>query len=515
MKNNIFNSMHPNERRQFLRQASTLLALPLFDASFRASFWDQIGIAHGADTTAEPRYFLEVNFRDQWDFGGAFLAPGVAAAVGQSSNIAVFGTPVKATNDFFLTPEAAEIAPHLDSVAMMEIGENCIGTIHHHEAGNAMRSPGRSYNEGAGKKDMASTDKRPGGRSGGNEVLFSSSPTPAILHNAACRAANPNLRKGMIIRSSVRADTHTFYHFEGNLADAQPDRFFDRKTLLQSFTQPLMQSQNSILTAQSPAILNLIKRLDRRYFTEIERQTDQAVHENRLAKVNFAANMSTFNLKMTPEEMAQWSDSIPGQFSCPDNSAESCVVDSAASFNLGEMFGYAAKLFISDTVRSLAIDFDFHDVHTARSPLMLKTQGMQTAKPLARLIKALKDAGIYDRTVIAMYTLDGSRSPTRESTGYFSKNAFILAGGGIKGGYFGDIRNSGGGWTYHRPDDNGKPIANGISDGNENEAENKSKRVSGQDIYKTIATASGVPAKMIESLPDVKNGKILSYLMKP
>lgn len=46
-----------------------------------------------------------------------------------------------------------------------------------------------------------------------------------------------------------------------------------------------------------------------------------------------------------------------------------------------------------------------------RTESVLRTQAQQVARPLARLITDLKAAGLYDRTVIAVYTLDGSRRP--------------------------------------------------------------------------------------------------------
>jgi hypothetical protein len=63
----------------------------------------------------------------------------------------------------------------------------------------------------------------------------------------------------------------------------------------------------------------------------------------------------------------------------------------------------------------------------------------QLALPLTRLIESLKMAGIWDQTVIAIYTADGSRSPAAGSAGNEGKNTFILAGGQVKGGYFGDV----------------------------------------------------------------------------
>jgi hypothetical protein len=177
------------------------------------------------------------------------------------------------------------------------------------------------------------------------------------------------------------------------------------------------------------------------------------------------------------------------------------------------MFGYVAKLFTSGQVRTAALDFDYHDVHTRRTDKLLQTQAIQTAMPLARLISALKAAGIYDRTVIAMYTLDGSRPVVRQGDGYFSKNGVILAGGGIRGGYYGDVRLRDGTWYLHPPTAAGVPSPDNLALRMGDRA-NPEWRVPGRDIYKTVAKAAGIPDSLVNSYVDVREGKVLNYLLR-
>jgi hypothetical protein len=125
---------------------------------------------------------------------------------------------------------------------------------------------------------------------------------------------------------------------------------------------------------------------------------------------------------------------------------------------------------------------------------------------LARLINYLKSNNLWDNTVIAMYTLDGSRSPASNSTGENSKNAVILVGGKVKGGYYGDIRYQNNQFYYHRPNDAGVPVATGVTDG--------SQRVPAADVYKTVMTAAGIPMTVINSFPDAAAGKVLTYMLK-
>src|SRR6185503_16998431 len=90
-----------------------------------------------------------------------------------------------------------------------------------------------------------------------------------------------------------------------------------------------------------------------------------------------------------------------------------------------EQFGYAAKILGSGITRSAALEFDFMDLHGdgARPQKVLEVQGQQASKPLARMIQFMKDLGVWSRTLIALYTLDGSRRPAANSYGNDGKRS--------------------------------------------------------------------------------------------
>ena len=506
-----FQKLGKQERRVFLKNLSLYLASPLIPLPLKYACNEWVGGNAYAQTQANnlPTFFLEVNFRDQWDFGTCFVPPSIAASYDNLSRDGNNGVALEARpesgglGNFFLTPEGLPLKDHLSDIAVLELGELVIGGIHGHEASNCLRSPGRSGSQGAGRKDMASFDARPGGRVGGNEIHYSSSPTPAVLHNHQMKLLNAAANNGVLLRSSIRAGTHTFYHFEADLENAQLDRFYDRESFLRRFNQ-VQANVNPILTSHKDLILDMISRIDNNYLTNLEsNHPTKSEHVGNLSEIKDKEDQKqTIDLALTPEETTFWTDGIPGQFTCAGDNANNCVPQEG-TMNLGEMFAYVAKLFTNNIVRTAAIDFDFHDIHTARTSLILTTQGIQTASPLARLIQTLKQAGIWNQTVIAMYTTDGSRSPLRNSTGYQTKNSVILAGGKVKGGYYGDIRVNGSNVLYHRPDNLGNPVENGVGG-----AQN---RVPAKDIYATVAKLMNLSQL---AFPDAADAAILNYMLK-
>lgn len=508
-----FEKMTPLERREFLKYLSGAFALPfLFDGLKLDIFESLVGQAHAQTLMASPINMIEVNFRDQWDFGSVFVAPGIATNYenAKAKGAPLFSLPTKEINNFYLSPEAAELRPHLDHIAVMELGECVLGgneSIHGHEAGNPLRSPGRVKNAALGKKAMDTVDRRP--QDGGNEPLFSSSPTPIILHNYYQKQLSSQLRNGILMRSSVRPGTHTFYHFEGNLANAQVDRYFDRNTLLKAFETTTQTVTNQTTLQKYGAIISrLLKKSDQGYLTRLGKDT--ADHNAKLTSLEgrfgIPMTQANFSLAHDATQMNYWKQGIPEAQECPGDNAAACF-GRTDLWNIGEIFGYAAKLFQAEKVRSIGIDFNMFDVHTNRTAYLMSTQAKQTALSLARFIAASKAAGQWEKTLIVMFTTDGSRSPMSSSTGENSKNGVVLAGGMIKGGYYGDIR-LGSNFTYHRPDDNGLPIAVGVNEGT------RTQRVAAADIYKTIAQAAGLPTSLTDQFPDIKNGKVLTYMLR-
>ncbi|SMF57072.1 hypothetical protein [Pseudobacteriovorax antillogorgiicola] len=509
-KPSFFESMPPIERRSFIKNMSLLLGSAAVPSGVLSDALGLIGETAQAQSAEKDILFLEVNFRDQWDFGHAFVSPSIAQSYANLSKdgddgLALFSAPEKFGN-LYLTAESMPLREHADSVAVLETCELVIGGIHGHEASNATRSPGRSSQGGAGRKDMATVDKRPGGRVGGNEVHYSSSPTPAILHNYMSRQKNPQLANGVILRSSIRSNIHTYYHFEANLANAQMDRFFNRDSFLKFFADQSMPP-SGIFGTYREGLMEILKKVDQGFAKDLQLASQES--QNHFKAIDLIAGKQATDLRqlqLSPDERSYWTDGIPGQLQCDENVAMNTCSEASGTMNLGEMFGYVDKLFKSGQVKTASIDFDHNDIHTARGEHVLRTQGIQSAVPLSRLISSLKAAGLYDRTLIAMYTLDGSRSPKRNSLGYDSKNGVILAGGMIKGGYYGDIKFDNQTVSYHRPNDQGIAISNGTS--------GRDQRVPGADIYRTVAKAMGVSNQVMSGIPDGAAGKTLSYLLK-
>jgi hypothetical protein len=213
------------------------------------------------------------------------------------------------------------------------------------------------------------------------------------------------------------------------------------------------------------------------------------------------ADETTFWRTGVPEPTAD--GFVPGQDGRP----------TSLKFQIWEQFALAAKLVISGMTRSVALECEFIDIHDQRPRKQMQVHSKQLALPLARLIEQLKAAGIYNQTLISIHTLDGSRSPAASSAGDEGKNSVILAGGMIKGGYYGDIRiggpqADGHKYNYHMPDlTTGAPIATGVSD--------KSNRVPGKNVWRTIMKALRVPDAMVaEQFPAVADAQPLPFMLR-
>jgi uncharacterized protein (DUF1501 family) len=177
----------------------------------------------------------------------------------------------------------------------------------------------------------------------------------------------------------------------------------------------------------------------------------------------------------------------------------------------------ATKILAAGATRSAALEFDFMDLHGdgVRKESVLQTQAHQSARPLARAIKKFKEANVWHRTLIVIYTLDGSREPKANSYGDHGKGTIVLAGGMIRGGYYGDIRPvkdlaAGHDFAFVTPDPTtGMPTTEPVT-----RWDDKSKRVPSADIWLTVMKALGIPDEVARQFPDVKDGKVLSYLLK-
>jgi len=142
---------------------------------------------------------------------------------------------------------------------------------------------------------------------------------------------------------------------------------------------------------------------------------------------------------------------------------------------------------------------------------VMKTMAAQSAIPLTRLIESIKAIpGMWERTIIAVYSADGGRSPSANSYGNEGKNSFVLAGGRVKGGYYGDVQvasNTGSGhtWNYFAPDDNGAPT---IQVGGDN-----SGRLNGARTWRTVVKALGIDDEVVSQFPDVAGVSPLDFML--
>jgi len=206
-------------------------------------------------------------------------------------------------------------------------------------------------------------------------------------------------------------------------------------------------------------------------------------------------------LKLTAAEVARWSDGVPPQqCTLGDLTVLPCGYDTSdTSFvkaQIWEQFAYASKLFRAGRARSIALEFDFMELHGdgVRTESVLRTQAQQVARPLARLITDLKAAGLYDRTVIAVYTLDGSRRPAANSYGNDGKGTIVLAGGRVKGGYYGDIlitkdlSNGGHEYAFRAPDPSTGQLLPAVTAWGE-----RSKRTPSGAVWRTVMKALSIP----------------------
>jgi hypothetical protein len=136
----------------------------------------------------------------------------------------------------------------------------------------------------------------------------------------------------------------------------------------------------------------------------------------------------------------------------------------------------------------------------------------QLALPLSRLIEQLKAANLYNNTLIAIYTADGSRSPAANSSGDEGKSTVILAGGMIRGGYYGNVSigglsGDGHRYLFHAPDVmTGEPAATGVSD--------KTNRLAGRYVWRTVARALRIPDSVVKPLPLVGDTQPLGWLLR-
>lgn len=515
----LIETLHPLQRRGFLKMLGVALAIPGVPLAVRhAARALALGEARAEDMEKPPINFIEIDLRDQWDFGQVFVAPGLATAAnllrGDSGNkCALYYTPDQLQHiperRVYLTPLSAPLAPHVDTVAMIETCELGIGEIHGHEASNPSRSPGRSGAMGPGRGDMGANE--PGNASAvpGNQTHYSSSPTPAALHNHWIKTADPAVKNGIAFKGVSRE--HCAFHYGAGLPGSELDRKQTVESLLASFPDKI-EDYNVVPTPeQAAALTGILASVDDRYLVkhayDVSAQGQHGANLGQLAPLLYQGEPKLISLPLTEAEVGFWRDGVgsgaPG--TCPDQ------VGANLKCNIWEQCAYAYKLIQGGQSRTVALEFDYIDWHDTRPQAIMDTLTHQTVMPLVRLIESLKAAGLYDNTLIAIYTLDGGRSPAAYSSGGEGKTGLMLAGGMIQGGYYGDVgvagdAGDGHSYSYSAPDPgSGAPLAPVLDN---------SGRLASAHVWRTVIKALGVPDAIAASFPDTAGGKPLDWLLR-
>jgi hypothetical protein len=363
-----------------------------------------------------------------------------------------------------------------------------------------MRSPGRSYQSGGGKMEMYLNDPIDNFPQG-CEQFYSSTPTPASFYNYWNKKNDPTARNGIVFKGISRG-IHTAYHFGAGLPGAELDRIQNRDMLFGAFPESVEDLNVLRNPEEAAAMAEILRAVDPK-FLERRRFSDVAVtnHEQNIEEAKsllYTGQTKVISLPLTEEENTYWGSDIPDQ------------VGVNIKGQIWEQVAWAYKLVSNDLCRSVALEFDYVDVHDQRTVGQMEVETKQASRALARLIAKLKEAGIYDRTLIAIYCTDGGRAPAAGSQGNEGKNTVILAGGMIKGGYYGDVGIAGDDgdghvYSYSTPRvDNGQP-GGAVTD--------SSGRLPGKYIWRTVSKALGIPDAEASAFPDVADAQPLSWLL--
>jgi len=509
MKRRTIESIAPSRRRGFLKAMGALLAAPAVPAGVRYAFYDElVGSAEAQGVMgAVPTYFVEINLRDQFDFMHAFVPPGIATY----TNLITGGDGMKCTlfhdqatltqhpNGIYLTPDSQELAPHIDSIAVMELNEICVGAIHGHEAVNAMRSPGRTKSTSdPGKSQMWLNE--PGFAEQGNDYFYSSTPTPACLHNLVQKQLTPGIRNGVTMKFISRF--HTICHYGAGEADAELDRIQSRDTLFQTFPDTVEDLNVLASTQEAELLAGVMKRVDAEFFprygfSEQAKIKHETTLDEAVGRFYSADNNKVVSMPLTEEEIAYWSPDVPDQ------------VGDNIKAQIWEAMAWTEKLLVNDITRTVSIEWDYLDVHETRPENVVTVMARQFVLPLARLIQRLKEAQIYDQTVIAIYSSDGGRSPAANSYGNSGKNSMILCGRNVNPGYYGDVgiagpSGDGHQYNYSLPDPVTGALQAPVTD---------NTRLNGAYSWRTVMKALEIPDDLAGSYPDTADFHPLNFML--
>ncbi|MBC7794503.1 MAG: DUF1501 domain-containing protein [Clostridia bacterium] len=505
--------MSPVNRRRLLKLMGAALAAPMVPSAIRYAANELLmGKAYAQSVTAAPTYFIEIDLRDQWDHGHVFVAPSLAradnlkrGAAGRQAAIFAPQSEMKRIDgtDIYLTDDSKVLEQHVDTIAMIDCCELSAGDIHGHESANPLRSPGRTKEINRPGYLPMFNNERGANHPAGCEAYYGATPTPAGLHSHYSKVVDPETKVGIAFKGISRS-AHTVYHYGAGLPNGEVDRIRSREELFSHFPSSIEDLNVLPRPEDAVAFTNILRRIDPGFLAKrnvvTTGGTQHNANLNEAERLLFSGDTRVVSIPLTDEERAYWSEGVPDQMSADAPKAE-----------IWEQVAWAFKLVSNDLVRTVALEFDYVDTHDQRPENQVRVQAKQIALPLARLITKLKEAGLYDRTVIAVYTVDGSRSPAANSSGDEGKNTVILAGGMIRGGYFGDISVAGDDgdghiYRYHMPDlSSGQAVTEGRTD--------NSGRVSGAAVWRTVTKALGIPDSYAQ-FSDVNDAKPLPFMLR-
>jgi hypothetical protein len=318
----------------------------------------------------------------------------------------------------------------------------------------------------------------------------------------------------------ISRSIHTVYHFGAALDGAELDRFKDKESLFAAFPDTSSAPIRHLPSKDDVELFSgLLDRLDTR-FLERRNYASSAVsgHKKTVLEARdllYSDVVRQISLPLTEAEIAYWRTGVPEPGSAEAKVDGQDFQDfNAIKFQIWEQYAFAFKLVSSGFTRTVALECEFVDIHDKRPRNQMTVHTAQLALPLARLIDSLKLAGIWDQTVIAIYTADGSRSPAASSAGNEGKNTFILAGGKVKGGYFGDVGIAGPDGDGHAYQFSTPDPTTGIAQPMHPEAMHE-QRLKGGHAWRTVAEAIHTPASVITQIGSAKiaDVKPLSFML--
>jgi len=542
-KKSFINSLSVIERRRFLKTLGVILSSPIISPALRFALGDQFGGELYAQGISKVSNFIEINLRDTWHWGHCFQSPTLARQISNGSvpinnsrtqsffqsGLAYYHGSrglTDAGNNLYLTPDSIALRAHANNIAVFEMNEPVggpqggRGTTHGHEASNPARIPGRNLFNRANNGQMPvwiNDIGDPGnGTPQGNIRAYADTPSLDCFHNHTLRSAGVARVNGLVFKGISRG--HDCYHFDYNLKQGKMTNVNSFGALLQRFPNST-QDLNLLKSAnEREAVLKAVKSLDESYFKD--RNVTRNSVEKYLAQVDGSKNdlydpqnTKTIDLRLSNQERDFWSQGVPAQNQGNgDNQGR-------VKMNIWEQVAYAYKLISSGRVKTISMEFDYIDVHHNIQRNELTTMARQVSLPLARLIQKLKEDNIFDDTVIQINSLDGSRHPrafsysaTNGNDGsYYGLNTSVVAGGKVRGGYYGDIKYENNRYNLYNPN-----FSTGAVDrsGYRPTIQNYNRFIRGGILWKTIARGMGMPTSSYNGFNSLRNLPYLDFLFR-